>query len=102
MLSLLGELARGGAEALERGDLQDLGVRFDAAHGVLSAVGVSCPELEDAVAILRRAGALGAKLTGAGGGGAAIGLARDAAHAKALVEAARGAGMHGFAEEIAP
>jgi len=41
-------------------------------------------------------------LTGAGGGGAAIGLARDAAHAKALVEAARGAGMHGFAEEIAP
>lgn len=102
MLSLLGELARGGAEALERGDLQDLGVRFDAAHGLLSAVGVSCPELEDAVAILRRSGALGAKLTGAGGGGAAIGLARDAAHAKALVEAARGAGMHGFAEEIAP
>ena len=102
MLSFLGELARGGASALERGDLQDLGIRFDAAHGVLAAIGVSCPELEDAVAVLRRAGALGAKLTGAGGGGAAIGLARDAEHATALVAAARSVGMRAFAEEIAP
>jgi len=102
MLAFLGELARGGARALERGDLQDLGVRFDAAHGVLGALGVSCPELEEAVAALRGAGALGAKLTGAGGGGAAIGLGRDAAHAAALVRAAEGAGMRAFAEEIAP
>jgi len=102
MLAFLGELARGGARALERGDLQDLGVRFDAAHGVLCALGVSCPELEEAVAALRGAGALGAKLTGAGGGGAAIGLARDAAHAAALVRGAEKAGMRAFAEEIAP
>jgi mevalonate kinase len=101
MLAFLGELARGGASALERGDLQDLGVRFDAAHGVLGALGVSCPELEEAVAALRRAGALGAKLTGAGGGGAAIGLARDASHARELVRAAERAGLRGFAEEIA-
>lgn len=102
MLAFLGELARGGAGALERGDLQDLGVRFDAAHGVLAALGVSCPELEQAVAVLRRAGALGAKLTGAGGGGAAIGLARDAEHASALVRAAERVGMRAFAEEISP
>jgi mevalonate kinase len=102
LLALLGELARGGARALERGDLQDLGVRFDAAHGVLLALGVSCPELEAAVATLRGAGALGAKLTGAGGGGAAIGLARDAAHAAALVDAAAKAGLWAFAEEIVP
>lgn len=101
MLAFLGELARGGASALERGDLQDLGVRFDAAHGVLGALGVSCPELEEAVAALRGAGALGAKLTGAGGGGAAIGLARDAAHAQELVRAAERAGLRAFAEEIA-
>ena len=100
MLAFLGELARGGASALERGDLQDLGVRFDAAHGVLGALGVSCPELEEAVATLRGAGALGAKLTGAGGGGAAIGLAHDAAHAQALVRAAEEAGLRAFAEEI--
>jgi mevalonate kinase len=101
MLAFLGELARGGAGALERGDLQDLGMRFDAAHGVLAALGVSCPELESAVGMLRAAGALGAKLTGAGGGGAAIGLARDADHAVALARAAERAGLRAFAEEIA-
>ena len=100
MLALLGELARGGAEALTRGDLQDLGVRFDAAHGLLAALGVSCSELEEAVVALRGAGALGAKLTGAGGGGAAIGLARDAEHAAALVGAVARRGMEAFAAEI--
>ena len=102
MLAFLGELARGGARALERGDFQDLGVRFDAAHGVLAALGVSCPELEQAVAALRSAGALGAKLTGAGGGGAAIGLARDGMHAEGLVRAAEREGLRAFAEEISP
>ena len=62
---------------------------------------MSCPELDEAVSALRRAGALGAKLTGAGGGGAAIALARDASHAEALVRAAERAGMRAFAEEIA-
>ena len=100
MLAFLGELARGGAAALERGDLQDLGLRFDAAHGVLAAVGVSCAELDDAVATLRKAGALGAKLTGAGGGGAAIGLARDPEHAEALAAAVRRAGLQAFAEDV--
>lgn len=97
MLAFLGELSRGAAVALSRGDLADLGVRFDAAHGILAALGVSCPELEAAVSALRRAGALGAKLTGAGGGGAAIALARDAAHAQALL---RETGLQGFAAEI--
>jgi mevalonate kinase len=97
MLAFLGELARGGAEALVRGDLADLAVRFDAAHGVLAALGVSCPELEGAVSALRRAGALGAKLTGAGGGGAAIALARDVDDARSLL---RDTGLSGFAAEI--
>ena len=59
---------------------------MDDAHAVLRNLGVSCPELEDAVAALKRAGALGAKLTGAGGGGAAIGLARDEPHAREIAE----------------
>ena len=98
MLSLLGELARGGAEALERGDLQDLGVRFDAAHGVLSAVGVSCPELEDAVAILRRAGALGCVLSGAGPSLLALVSGDGHAVARAMEAALRVAGVEGRAQ----
>ena len=83
----LGELARQGRSFLELGDLRGLGQTFEAAHSYLrDGLSVSCPELERAVEALRNAGALGAKLTGAGGGGAAIGLARDQAHAREIAE----------------
>ena len=84
-LARLGDLARSARTSFEQGGLQALGASFDEAHTVLNeTLGVSCPELETAVAALRTAGALGAKLTGAGGGGAAIGLARNEEHAKEL------------------
>jgi mevalonate kinase len=102
MLASLGELARGGAAAVERGDLADLGGRFDEAQLVLTALGVSCPELDDLVGLLRKATALGAKLTGAGGGGAAIGLARDRDHAETLSAAVAAAGLESFVAEIGP
>ena len=84
ILARLGDLAREGREQFERGDHGRLGASFDAAHSALRELGVSCAELEEAVGALRRAGALGAKLTGAGGGGAAIGLARDESHARGM------------------
>jgi mevalonate kinase len=75
-------LARLGGLALT--GLGDLGPAMDEAHAILRELGVSCPELESAVSSLKRAGALGAKLTGAGGGGAAIGLARGEEHAREM------------------
>jgi mevalonate kinase len=89
MLARLGALAREG-----RRDLGRLGPLMDEAHALLGELGVSCPELEEAVGKLKRAGALGAKLTGAGGGGAAIGLARDEAQARRIA-----ASISGFAIE---
>ena len=47
------------------------------AHELLSLCGVSAPSLDAIVEAARTAGALGAKLTGAGGGGAAIALVDD-------------------------
>src|SRR5258705_4114684 len=85
LLGRLGALAREGRELFESGDLERLGRCFDAAHGLLRELGVSCGELEETVVALRKAGALGAKLTGAGGGGAAIGLARSQSHAREIV-----------------
>ena len=41
-------------------------------QGLLNAIGVSTPALEQMVAIAREAGAAGAKLTGAGGGGSIV------------------------------
>ena len=61
-----------GTRALEAGDLEALGDAMNVNHGLLAAMGVSSPPLDTAVDALRRAGALGAKLTGAGGDGGAV------------------------------
>lgn len=75
----MGRLAVEGTAALEAGDLESLGDAMNVNHGLLAAAGVSSPALDSAVDALRRAGALGAKLTGAGGdGGAVVGLFRRA------------------------
>jgi mevalonate kinase len=94
-LGKLGELARRGRPAFESGDGKTLGALFDEAHAILQELGVSCAELDATVATLRQGSALGAKLTGAGGGGAAIGLARDYAHARELAQR-----TGGFAVEV--
>ncbi|HUM09599.1 MAG TPA: mevalonate kinase [Myxococcaceae bacterium] len=68
----MGRLAAEGTLALEAGDLEGLGDAMNVNHGLLAAAGVSSPALDSAVDTLRRAGALGAKLTGAGGDGGAV------------------------------
>jgi mevalonate kinase len=71
----MGTLAAEGAKAVRAGDLDALGDAMNLNQGVLSAVGLSGERIDAMVRLLRRHGALGAKLTGAGGdGGAVIGL----------------------------
>jgi mevalonate kinase len=71
----IGALVRDGESAVRRGDLESLGDVMNMNHGLLGALGLSSPPIEDMVYRLRGLGALGAKLTGAGGdGGAVIGL----------------------------
>ena len=67
-------LSVAGAEALVAGDYGALGQLMNVCQGLLNALGVSTPELESMVDIARRAGAAGAKLTGAGGGGSIVAL----------------------------
>ena len=59
------------------GDLPALGRAFDDNEALLETLGVSSEETVALVAAARRAGALGAKLTGGGAGGAVIALASD-------------------------
>ncbi len=61
-------------KALRSGDLKTLGNLMNIDQGLLSAVGVSNDALERLVYAARKAGAYGAKLTGAGGGGCMIAL----------------------------
>jgi hydroxymethylglutaryl-CoA reductase len=68
------ELSRAGAECLANANWTALGELMNICHGLLNAIGVSTPTLERMVALARAAGAVGAKLTGAGGGGSIVAL----------------------------
>ena len=70
----MGEISAAGAVALRAGDYEALGLLMNVCHGLLSAIQVSHPTLEEMVHTARRAGAVGAKLTGAGGGGSIVAL----------------------------
>jgi mevalonate kinase len=70
----IGDLVRRGEQLLDEGDLNELGRLMDVNHGLLSALGVSARSLDGMVWAARDAGALGAKLTGAGGGGSIVAL----------------------------
>jgi len=88
----VGRVAEEGAQAAEAGDLPALGDAMNVNHGLLVALGVSSPALDGMAGWLREAGALGAKLTGAGGdGGAVVGLFRSGEGHAARARLARAA-----------
>jgi mevalonate kinase len=64
---------------------------------LLTELGVSSPELNDLVALALDAGALGAKLAGAGGGGVAFALVEDLSGVDRILAAAERAGVPALA-----
>jgi mevalonate kinase len=70
----IGDVVRNGETALADGDLTEVGQLMNFNHGLLEALGVSSRSLDTMVWAARDAGALGAKLTGAGGGGCIVAL----------------------------
>lgn len=89
----IGDLVRTGEELLAEADpdaepepalLAELGELMDFNHGLLAALGVSARSLDAMVWAARDAGAHGAKLTGAGGGGCVVALDESDASETAL------------------
>ena len=74
IFSEIDEISIAGAVALRERDYKTLGSLMNVCHGFLNAIEVSTPELERMVSTAREAGAVGAKLTGAGGGGSIVAL----------------------------
>jgi mevalonate kinase len=70
-------LVRNAALCIDAGDLIGLGKLLDLNQMLLSGLFLSTEEIENACAWAREAGALGAKLTGSGGGGCVIALAEE-------------------------
>ena len=83
-------LTRAGVESMAQGQLAELGEIMNLCHGYLNALQLCTPELELLTHIARANGALGAKLTGGGGGGSMIALCAD--NSAEIVQAIRGAG----------
>ncbi len=77
LLNLAGTVVDEGIAALGAGDHEALGEIMQVAQGVLGALGVSSPILDRLCSTALRHGALGAKLTGAGGGGCILALPGD-------------------------
>lgn len=73
----IGRVTREARRRLEEGELAQVGRLMNINHGLLEALGVSTEELSRLVHIARGAGAEGAKLTGAGGGGCMLALAME-------------------------
>ena len=75
IMELIGKVTLEAEKALINHDINRLGELMNINHGLLEAIGVSTRELNMLVYLARLAGARGAKLTGAGGGGCIIALA---------------------------
>jgi mevalonate kinase len=88
----VGQGARAGARAIEAADWKTLGALMDRNQTLLERMGVSCRELDALVGAARRAGALGAKLSGAGRGGCMVALAANAEDASRVQTAIEQAG----------
>lgn len=71
----VGEIAKQAKERIETGDWRLLGELMNQNHALLQEMTVSSPELDTLVEAARKAGAVGAKLSGGGRGGNMIALA---------------------------
>ncbi|MBS7287610.1 MAG: mevalonate kinase, partial [Candidatus Freyarchaeota archaeon] len=74
IIRLIGRIAMKGAYLLREKNLEELGELMDINQGLLDALGVSTQALNSLIFAARSAGACGAKLTGAGGGGCMVAL----------------------------
>ncbi len=94
------ELSLASKEAIEAVDLPQLGMIMNLNHGYLNALSVSSPEVEELIQIARNKGALGAKLTGGGGGGAMIALCDSRKMQKTIQQKMHKAGYDALITEI--
>ncbi len=86
-------------QAIRKYDLERLGNLMNVCHGLLNSLQVSSWELEELIQIAREHGALGAKLTGGGGGGSMIALVPEGAGK--VIEAMKAAGYHAMEVSVA-
>ncbi|HJM18029.1 MAG TPA: mevalonate kinase [Candidatus Thalassarchaeaceae archaeon] len=88
-LRMIGQITKAGLTALSAGNLEALGMAMDTCHQRLQDLEVSNNKL-DMLVLAARPHSLGAKMTGAGGGGCMIALTRDPKRTSEAIEVAGG------------
>lgn len=94
------EIVNSGKHAIERGKYKDLGKLMTENHQLLNEVGVSLEENNQIVDLALKEGALGAKLTGGGGGGHCIALAENKVSADKIIIKLKEKGFQSFYSKV--
>jgi mevalonate kinase len=85
---------------VETAQLARLGELMDDNHRLLQGFSLSTPAVDWLCTLARGAGAMGAKVTGAGGGGSVVALAPSAASSERILRAWRDGGFDGFSTRV--
>ena len=86
--------------ALASGNCDKIGELMNENQTILQQIGVSHYKVEDLIDICSKAGAVGAKITGAGGGGSVIALAATKQDSIKIASRVKAAGYQSFEVEI--
>jgi mevalonate kinase len=86
--------------AIESAKCDKIGELMNENQIILEQIGVSHHRAQDIIDICRKAGAIGAKVTGAGGGGAIIALAASKKESSKIASQIQAAGYQSFEAEI--
>lgn len=87
-------------DAIASGRMDKLGELMNENQVILRQIGVSHYKVDDLIDICGKAGSLGTKITGAGGGGAVVALAADRHDSARIALRANAAGYESFEAEI--
>ena len=86
--------------AIESGKCDKIGELMNENQIILQQLGISHGKVRDIIDICSKAGAIGAKITGAGGGGAVIALAAGKQESTKIVSRIKEAGYQSFEVEV--
>ena len=86
--------------AIESGKCDKIGELMNENQIILQQIGISHHKVRDIIDICRKAGAVGAKMTGAGGGGAVIALAASKQESTKIASHIKTAGYQSFEVQI--
>ncbi|MDQ3718165.1 MAG: mevalonate kinase [Thermoproteota archaeon] len=100
LLKHANEICLQACAAIELGKCDKIGELMNENQMILQQIGISNQRIDDMIDICSKAGAIGAKITGAGGGGAVIALAASKQESTKIASRIKAAGYQSFEVEI--